>query len=55
MREIKWIFLFLFISVFSYAQVDTKKDTIQAEMQKNSANSSVAVISISELDRKSVV
>ena len=48
MREIKWIFLFLFISVYSYAQVE--KDTLNMEARQDNAAASVTVISQSELD-----
>jgi len=50
MREIKWIFFFLFLSAYSYAQVELESDSIRNEMEKGSASSSVAVISLSELD-----
>ncbi len=50
MREIKWILLFLFISAFSYAQVDTEVDTLKMEMKEDIASASVIVISQAELD-----
>lgn len=50
MREIKWILLFLFISVFSYAQVETEMDTVKMDLKEDVASASVIVISQAELD-----
>ncbi len=50
MREIKWIFFFLFISAYSIAQVTTPIDTTKAEINKDFANVTVATISESELE-----
>ena len=50
MREIKWIFFFLFISVYSFAQVETEADSIRVENDVENAAASMAVISIADLD-----
>ncbi len=47
MREIKWIFFFLLISVFTNAQIVS--DTTKPESMKDDVSASVAVISIAEL------
>lgn len=50
MREIKWILLFLFISAFSYAQVETEIDTLKMDLKEDVASASIIVISQAELD-----
>lgn len=49
MREIKWILLFLLISAFSYAQVETEIDTLKMISKQTDVSAEVAVISESEL------
>ncbi|NOR87174.1 MAG: TonB-dependent receptor plug domain-containing protein, partial [Bacteroidales bacterium] len=48
MREIKWILFFLFISSYSYSQIEA--DTLELQAKEDAGVASVAVISLGDLD-----